>query len=223
MLGGQPGAGKSSSQYYIIHTILGGNAIFISLDDFRDSHPHAEEIQKLHREKASIYTHEFASAITNIIYQKAIDGRYNFVLESTFRNYDNIASRLDMLHNQHKYTCNIVVATCPRDVSYAGTKIRVEDARRMGKPLRGVSTDIHDLAVKVLAENTQKLFENCKYDNFMIRSRAGDLYSNKKSECKNITPSEVIQCELIRVLTKDEIEYVKMARHYIRRSNDLER
>jgi len=208
LLGGQPGAGKSTSQERIINNYFNGNAIFISMDDFREHHPDFDEICSLYEKDQAVYTHKFAGAVADIIVQKAIEHKYNIVVESTFKNYNGAVKTLDMF-KKNGYECNIVVVTCPTELSLFGTKNRIDKDRSKGLPVRGVPTDIHDEAIRVLAENAQKLYEGKGYNTFEIRNRDKELYNNQNDIYKDKTPKKVIKDELDRSLSKDEIDFIK--------------
>lgn len=70
VLGGQPGAGKSSLINSILKEKFNDNAIVISGDDFRRYHPMYDEIQKNEGKLAAKYTQNFSSKITEKLIEK---------------------------------------------------------------------------------------------------------------------------------------------------------
>ncbi|MDR2080749.1 MAG: zeta toxin family protein [Campylobacteraceae bacterium] len=86
-LGGQPGAGKSTSQDMIIKEYLNNNALPISIDDFRKYHPHFKEIYDTYGANSAIYTHEFASDIARNIRQKCIEQKYSVIVVKKFNSF----------------------------------------------------------------------------------------------------------------------------------------
>ncbi|MDR2399288.1 MAG: zeta toxin family protein [Endomicrobium sp.] len=209
-IGGQPGAGKSTTQKKILKHHFNNNALFISIDDFREYHPNFREIYNRYGADFAQYTHKFAATVADGIRKKAIEQKYNIIIEGTFKSYDGIVRKIDEL-NKNGYECNIAVIACPKELSYFSTKDRIDRDRLKGQTIRGVPTDIHDETIKVLANNIQKLFENTKYNIFEIRYRDGTkLYSNKE----NITdksPKEVLDREINRNLAKDEIDFIRIS------------
>ncbi|MDR2080755.1 MAG: zeta toxin family protein [Campylobacteraceae bacterium] len=209
-LGGQPGAGKSTSQKKIIKEYLNNNALAISIDDFRQYHPHFKEIYDTYGADSAVYTHRFASDIAKNIRQKCIEQKYNVVVEGTFKNYESTSKTIDEF-NRGGYECNITVVACPEQLSYFSTKHRIEKDRLSGELIRAVPTDVHKEAIDALAENTQKLFENTKYNIFEIRSRDGNkLYSNKENITEK-TPKGILDIEINRKLNKEEIDLVSQS------------
>ena len=56
VLGGQPGAGKSSSKGIIEQKILDSNYVTVDIDEYRQHHPQAKKIFEEHDKDYSIYT-----------------------------------------------------------------------------------------------------------------------------------------------------------------------
>jgi UDP-N-acetylglucosamine kinase len=220
LLGGQPGAGKTTSKKTIIKKRFRGDALFISVDDFREQHPKFKEIYKKHQEHYSTYTHQFATGVNDIILKKAIENRYNIVIENTFKYIGSknirdggVIGRIDeLIENGYEY--NIVVATCPAALSLFDKVDRVHKNKLGDNFARAVPTDIHNEVVAVLAQNVQEIFRYGqeealqKFNLFSIVSRDGELWNNQDDKYKNISPKSVIDGELWRLLRRDEIDRV---------------
>lgn len=88
VLGGQPGAGKTTLTN-MLSARLNKNIISISGDDFRPYHPHFEEIQSLYKEESPKYTSKFSGRMTEELIDKAVSEKYNIVVEGTFRTSAN--------------------------------------------------------------------------------------------------------------------------------------
>lgn len=86
VLGGQPGAGKSSLTKAILHNSQ--NTISIDLDNYRRWHPFFSEIQKTYGKESSRITQKFAAKILDAILQRAINKKLNIIIEGTFRTAD---------------------------------------------------------------------------------------------------------------------------------------
>lgn len=71
VLGGQPGAGKTTLTN-MLSARLNKNIISISGDDFRPYHPHFEEIQSLYKEESPKYTSKFSGRMTEELIDKAV-------------------------------------------------------------------------------------------------------------------------------------------------------
>jgi hypothetical protein len=213
LLGGQPGAGKSSLREEIVDRRLKGNALFIAVDDFRAYHPDFVKIYKAHKENSAIYTHDFASGVADAIIDRAIgynykNEKYNVVIESTFKTYANVEKKIQSLEKQG-YERNVLIATCPADFSYFSVIDRLEQSKSKNEILRAVATEIHNDVVKTLAANVQKIYENYDFKRFEIRNRGNELWSNSDDKYKGIKPLAAIERELDRHLNEAEIYYVR--------------
>ncbi|GHS88522.1 hypothetical protein FACS189487_06980 [Campylobacterota bacterium] len=205
MLGGQPGAGKSSAEDKTM-ALLNENALFISMDDYRKYHSLYNEIIEKHGKEASRYTHLFAGEIADIIVEKAIKYRYNFILEGTLKSYNNAAKHISHF-KQNEYEVNMIVVTCPTIISRLGNVERFE--RNLGS--RYVPTDIHSDTVRLLPSSVQNIYDNFKNDikEFVIQNRYETLWEKGKDEL----PSKIIENELSRCPTEKELSFITDSFH----------
>ncbi|GHS89673.1 hypothetical protein FACS189487_10370 [Campylobacterota bacterium] len=195
IVGGQPGAGKSSAEETILAR-LGHNAAFISMDEYRKTHPLFGQICEEQGENFAKYTHGYVRQIADRLFEKAIKHRLNIAYESTLRSVDRVSGLIHKLQN-NKYGCSILVVSCSAIDSYIGTKKRTIDAIAAGEQPRGVATEDHDAIVKILVENVQKLCDNFKDILISIQTReAIELWNNQDEKYKDINPSQVLQDEL---------------------------
>lgn len=126
VLGGQPGAGKSNLLSEVKKR-LNRNIIVINGDDFRKYHPDYERLQKGKGKDSSIHTQEFAGKMTNAILNKAIQERYNIVIEGTFRTIEAPLKTLKQFKD-NGYETNVLVQTCKQEISWASCLERYEKA-----------------------------------------------------------------------------------------------
>ena len=82
ILGGQPGAGKSTSTRKL-EAQYNRNILTIDLDQYRDQHPNYEALYEKYGKELSSYTHEFAGEIKEEIQKRAIDAKYNIIIDGT--------------------------------------------------------------------------------------------------------------------------------------------
>ena len=180
VIGGQPGAGKSHSLDIVLEQFA-GNALFVSMDDYRHEHPQYATIYKEQGENYADYTRKFASNMADKILEKTIKHRFNIVYESTLGNYEKVAKLLNTLKS-NQYECNIIVVACPAEISYQSTKNRMDKDRAAGKEPRSVPTDIHDKIIRSLAGNVQLLCNNFKDISITIQTRDGiELWSRENT------------------------------------------
>ena len=116
VLGGQPGAGKTTLTN-MLSARLNKNIISISGDDFRPYHPHFEEIQMMFREESPKYTSKFSGRMTEVLIDKAVSEKYNIVVEGTFRTSATPVSTLKKM-KQAGYRTGIAIQICDRETSW---------------------------------------------------------------------------------------------------------
>ncbi len=76
VLGGQPGAGKTSLQK-MFSKQCNDNLIIINGDEFRSMHPNFEEIQKVYGKDSVNYTGAFSSKMTESLIEKIGNAQLN--------------------------------------------------------------------------------------------------------------------------------------------------
>ena len=146
VLGGQPGAGKSSLTKAILHNSQ--NTISIDLDNYRRWHPFFSEIQKTYGKESSRITQKFAAKILDAILQRAINKKLNIIIEGTFRTADVPLKTLKTLKD-NGYKTFVCIKTCPAEVSWNRCLERYEKGLQEKRGLeRYTGRDVHDLVVK---------------------------------------------------------------------------
>ena len=124
VLGGQPGAGKTTLAN-MLSARLNKNIISISGDDFRPYHPHFEEIQSLYKEESPKYTSKFSGRMTEELIDKAVSEKYNIVVEGTFRTSATPVSTLKKM-KQAGYRTGIAIQICDKETSWKSCQERYE-------------------------------------------------------------------------------------------------
>ena len=170
VLGGQPGAGKSSLTE-IIKNNLHDNILEINGDNFRKYHPNYKNLQKEKGQDSSIHTQEFAGKMTNAILNKAIQEKYNIVIEGTFRTVEAPLKTLKQFKD-NGYETNVLVQTCKQDISWASCIERYEKALiETPNEARFTPKEHHDLVVKNLAKNVKEVAKSGLVDNMQVFAR----------------------------------------------------
>ena len=126
ILGGQPGAGKSSSQK-AAKKMVNGNCVSINLDDYRRHHPNAKDIYdnfKGERDEYSVLTNPFMKAVGNKIIEKATQRNMNVIIEKTMNDPESIDK---LIKNFKNYEINVLITTCREEYSMAAAKSRYEN------------------------------------------------------------------------------------------------
>ncbi|ASM35782.1 zeta toxin superfamily protein [Campylobacter sputorum subsp. bubulus] len=199
VLGGQPGAGKSSLINSILKDKFNDNAIVISGDDFRRYHPRYDEIQKNEGKLAAKYTQNFSSKITEKLIENASDKGYNLIVEGTFRTETTPIKTLLLLKDKG-YDTNIAIKACDKDISWQSCLERYEKQKQINSSTaRYTNKEDHDIVVENISENAAKVFETGLANSIFIQNRQGkkteisfdkNLVKEKSNKIKNLLDNE---------------------------------
>ena len=86
VIGGQPGAGKSTVTGVITESLNStAEPVIVNFDDIRNFHPAAEEIFKRHPFEMAVYTNEDTWAWTEQVLNHARKAKNNTLYETTLR------------------------------------------------------------------------------------------------------------------------------------------
>lgn len=190
VLGGQPGAGKSS----LIENakdLCYDNIIIISGDDFRKFHPNYKQLQEIYGKDSPKYTASFAGKMTEAISSKAIKEHYNIVIEGTFRNPATPIKTLSLM-KKNGYKTQIMIQTCAKELSWKSCQERYEKMLEiMPGEARWTDKNHHDLVCKNLAKNIKTVIESGKADKTEIFFRYEDgknelIYSTDSGKELNV-------------------------------------
>ncbi|MCT7910724.1 zeta toxin family protein [Aliarcobacter butzleri] len=170
ILGGQPGAGKSNLLLEAKKK-LNRNILEINGDNFRKYHPDYKKLQKEKGQDTSIYTQEFAAKMANAILSKAINEKYNIVIEGTFRTVETPIRTLKQLKD-NGYETNVLVQTCKQEISWDSCLERYEKALKNNpNDARFTPKEHHDLVVTNLAKNVKEVAKSGLVDNMQVFAR----------------------------------------------------
>ncbi|MFC0308259.1 zeta toxin family protein [Gallibacterium trehalosifermentans] len=177
LLGGQPGAGKSFATMEI-KTRLNNNVLVINGDEFRSYHKHYDDFYLLYGKDAAKYTGAFTGKMVEKIRDEAIKSRFNIVIEGTFRTSETPLKELNNF-KEKGYKAEVIVCTCPKEVSWESTIKRAKELEAVGLQPRYVPKDHHDYVVKNLADNVQTVFESGLVSHLKVFSRSQKLFDSK--------------------------------------------
>lgn len=124
---------------------------------------------------------------------EAIKQGFNIVIEGTFRTVDTPLKELSNFA-QKGYKAEVVVCTCPKELSWESTIKRAEELESAGLQPRYVPKEHHDLVTTNLAKNTSKIFNSGLVSRLKIYSRDGQLFDSLNETVNNI--ENVIDQEL---------------------------
>lgn len=165
VLGGQPGAGKSSliKKY---SGELNHNVVIINADEFRKYHPRFNEIEKDSasinssdtRSNSSTRTGEWSGKMSEAILRKSVENGYNVIIEGTFRTTEIPIKTLAGLRSNN-YETTIAIKTCPQEQSYQNTIDRYESEKQLNGYGRLTPKEHHLKVVGNLAKNTETIYK----------------------------------------------------------------
>ncbi|WP_434312210.1 zeta toxin family protein [Haemophilus influenzae] len=192
LLGGQPGAGKSHGTK-VIRKRLNGNVIVINGDEFRPYKQGYKELYEQHGKNLANHTGDFSNRMIQKVRDEAIKNRFNFIIEGTFRDVKVPLSELDRF-KEHGYKAEVVICTCPKEVSWQSTIMRGDEDLKKGHIPRYVSKESHDIIVNNLAKNVKTVFESGKLSSLEVYSREAKLFDsrvNSPKEIENVVNNEL--------------------------------
>lgn len=169
LVGGQPGAGKSTT-ISKIEDSMQGNCVVINLDDYRALHPNAREIYEKGAKDSddySIYTNPFMREVGEKLIDKAIENGYNVILERTLSSTDTVSKQLDKF-KENGYELNLYVVTCNKNHSISSAEQRYLNGKIgyekgiFADPPRKISKEFQKECYENLGKSTQTLAQ--KYD-----------------------------------------------------------
>jgi UDP-N-acetylglucosamine kinase len=188
VLGGQPGAGKST-----IHKIVGQrepNTISIVGDDFREQHPNFAVLNEKYSDSVP-YTASFSGKMTEALITRLSDERYNLVIEGTLRTAD-VPEKTATLLNRKGYTTQLYVMAVSAEQSWQGTLSRFDWMKEKGITPRATDKGHHDMVVAALPDNLRTLYDRGSFDQICLYTREKEcIYDSKKTP--DINPGEIIK------------------------------
>ena len=201
VLGGQPGAGKSTLTSKIEES-MDKNIIAINGDDFRSSHPNYDNLIKTYGDDSVLYTQKFSNTITEKLIEDLGNKKYNLIVEGTLRTSEVPLKTSRLLHDKG-FNTNLSIVCVKPEFSYLGTLERYQKMKENGFIARATPKEAHDNVVTNFAENLSKIYLEKEFDNIEVFTREGKcLYSLK--DTPNINPGEIIKKEFDRELTMEE-------------------
>lgn len=190
--GGTPGAGKSVF-VELAKTRLKNNLLVIDGDQFRRYHPNFEKLQKLVGSDIAFVTGPFYGKMVRNILTKAMDHKYNVIIESTFKSVDSPLDYLKTL-KAAGYTTTVNIIAVDKEVAWQSTIERKEKMIAAGEPSRSVDRTYFNQTADNLAGNAEKVYKTGLVDKLEVRNRTTRLFDsrlNDISQLQNIIKKEL--------------------------------
>ena len=176
LLGGQPGAGKSTISDRLMTEYP--NTIFINPDTYRELHPQYEAIKAELKSEAVKVTGVFSGAVTEQVLRTLAEQKYNLIIEGTFRTLE-VPQRTTEGLREKGDTAELHVIAVPKDISYVGTLDRYFVGKTKGTG-RAVNKEHYDLVVKNLPENLKALAESGMFQSMHLHTREKEIFSTER-------------------------------------------
>ena len=170
ILGGQPGAGKTILQNFILKS--NKNCIVINADAFREFHPCYSEIQSDFGDDSPKYTQPFINRVTEQLISELSEEKYNLIIEGTLRTAETPINTCQMLKDKC-YRVELHVIAVKKEISYESTILRYENAIALGKTPRATAKEHHDLVAESIVKNLDVIYSRNIFDDIRLLSRFG--------------------------------------------------
>ncbi|MFA6760270.1 MAG: zeta toxin family protein [Sulfuricurvum sp.] len=162
VIGGQPGAGKSS----LVKKLLKDNKNLVSIDAdiLKTFHPRYDTIQEIYPQDAHDLLKNFSGKLKDTITDMALEGKYSVIIESTFRDPQVPKNILTQL-KEGGYETTVLVQTCSSELSWNSCLAR---ERITG---RAVDKEFHDNVVKNLSKHIKEVAQTGLADHMQVFAR----------------------------------------------------
>jgi len=175
ILGGQPGAEKTSLQYLIQKQDR--NVIVINADAYRKFHPYFFEIQRKYGTDSPKYTQPFINQVTEQLIDELSTESYNLIIEGTLRTATVPLNTCRALKDKG-YRVELHVIAVKRAISYESTLLRYELAIQQGEIPRATAKAHHDMVADAIVDNLDIICRSKTFDDIRLFDREGKcLYS----------------------------------------------
>lgn len=182
--GGTPGAGKSVF-VKLAQDRLNNNLLVIDGDQYRKFHPNFMKLQKLVGSDIAFVTGPFYGKMVRNILTKAIEHKYNVIIESTFKSE---LSPMDYLNTLKAggYTTTVNIIAVDKDVAWQSTIERKAKMIEAGEPARSVDRTYFDQTAANLAENVEKVYKTGLVDKLEVRNRTTRLFDSRFNDINQL-------------------------------------
>ena len=189
VLGGQPGAGKSSI-YKEADRRFNKNIAHIDIDKFREHHPDAANLNK-NPETYGDNTQKFAGAVVDRLIDELGEQRVNMIIESSMKSPNAAFQDYEML-NPHGYKIEAQIMATPKEISWQGVQDRYEKEKKEGKLARTVPKVFHDYVVENIGNSLDMIYQSGKMSDIIIYNRDMEVLY-QMAETPHINPSIMLE------------------------------
>ena len=209
IIGGQPGAGKTTVRKKSSELFNRQDFVEVSTDDLRAYHPKYEDICSVDDKLSAERTHHDASIWSQKLLERCIQTKRNVLMEGVLKDPNKIARIAEMAEGKGYRVIVRFLAVHERD-SLSGIHERYEMEKRTRKHGRFVPIEYHDACYAKLLETIEALEERKSADIIEVFSREGELlYRNEQENGQWKEPvagRQKLENGRSRKLTRSEME-----------------
>lgn len=216
LLGGQPGAGKSSGADTVRNHYPHDSFVELNIDEVRQFHPDYAELLKDDPENMSWHTNQAAKSWIERGEKHAYDHGLSTIAEGTWKTPANIVANASAAKEAKRNTHAVVVAV-PPELSCLGALSRFYRQQEKGKNGRWVPVEFHDRAVANLPESVAALGAHPDVDTLTVVNRDGTVLYNSKTPGvqRSRDARAALTTEHKRPLTPQEHDFACKTANYI--------
>ena len=171
ILGGQPASGKTAIFELLQNKIFPDKQfVIINGDEYRSFHPRSDKILFEYGKDYANKTQIFANKLVEFLKEECIKKRYNFILESTFRNIETIKNTSEELKKDN-YKTAVHALSVPYWDSILGIFERYERQIELTGTGRFSPITTHNEAFTALPKNLKICFQDQFFDEIFIYKR----------------------------------------------------
>lgn len=172
IIGGQPGAGKSSITK-LVEERFNGNIVTLNGDDFKTYFPNYKELLAKNPDKTADLVQPYSNYVVDHLKNDLIDKRLNVMVEGTMRTLNVPINTIDQFKN-NGYTAEAYVVSVNQFASRVGCIERYENDVALSGSGRSVKLSAHDEVYSKIPITLQGLLESNKLTNITIMDRDGN-------------------------------------------------
>lgn len=173
IIGGQPGAGKSSITQQV-STKFDDNIVVLNGDDFKSYFPNYYDLLATDPDNTSNIVQPYSNYVVNQLKQELVDKQLNVMVEGTMRNAQ-IPLNTAIEFNQNGYISEAFVVA----VNYFSSRVscleRYEQDLIINGAGRSVAKESHDEAYNKIPSTLQALLNSSELSNITIYNRSGNI------------------------------------------------
>lgn len=204
IIGGQPGAGKSSVTR-MLENKYNNNIISLNGDDFKEYYPNYLKLLKIDPDKTSDIVQPYSNYVVDRLKEDMIAKGLNVMVEGTMRNPDTPVKTAKQF-TQHGYKAEAHVISVNEYASQASCIERYERDVYMNGSGRSVKLESHDEAYSKIPATLEALSKSEQISNIMVYNRNGDVIADLSNEDnvaqKHVAHREQITPELVSSVEK---------------------